>query len=345
MKIILSEKDADQFDWALRTARSAGDEIVVEAGLTVLTRGSWAFPEFNWIGLAPGVRLSLGKGSRVLLSAHAERTTDGLIRPSRDLNILWIGHEAEIVGEGTLDANHEAHPGWNCGGIRAFGACHLEDLSIVGLSGDRLVKESFAFSAEGATGGTHILRVKVNRCQVDLGSYVSGIYVGATLNNGLTSRVEECVVDLGEYGHFAYSSTFHTKFGRCIGRAMRFWYTDTGDGIAVIEECSGDASYSVIGSVATEKTHTRSVVVELSNFVQLGKEARWVEWWNKGGVQLGGVVIRACTFNGFTHRAATVGQTGAVVLIDTQWNPVDGGVMEYPKDVITSGSFAPIVTP
>lgn len=349
MKIIIGEKEANQFDWALRMARSPGDEIVVEAGATVFTQGSWAFPEFQWIGLAPGVRLSLGKGSTVLLAANAVRTTDGLIRPNRDLNILWIGADAEIVGEGTLDANYEAHPGWNCGGIRAFGKCQLSGLTIIGLSGDRQVKESFAFSAEGATGGTHIVNVKVNRCSIGPGSYVSGIYVGATIDNGIRSIVELCEVDLGEHGHFAYSSTFITFFLNCVGKSMRFWYTDTGDGIAVIEQCSGGASYSVIGSVATEsqvsRPHTRSVVVEDSEFTQIGKEARWIEWWNKGGVQLGGVVIKSCTFNGFTHRAAIVGTTGSVVLIETEWNPVDGGVTEYPKDAIEQGSFAPIEIP
>lgn len=348
MKITLEpkelERDPSLFDWALRTARKPGDQIVVLPGATAITRGSWAFPEFDWIGLAAGVSLIL-TGSILQLSAVADRVTGGADRPSKDLNLLWIGDGASIKG-GVLDANFKAHPGWSCGGVRAFGRCTLEKLTIMGLSGSRGLQESFAFSAQGATGGTIISEVTVEKCKVDdADSYVSGIYVGATEDNGEKSTVKNCNVHLGPRGQFAYSSTFSTLFINCYGEAMRFWYTDTGDGIAVIEECSGDASYSVIGSVSTEKTHTRSVVVELSNFVQLGKEARWVEWWNKGGVQLGGVMIRACTFNGFTHRAAIVGQTGAVVLIDTQWNPVDGGVMEYPKDSIMSGSFAPIVTP
>lgn len=352
MKITLEpkelERDPSLFDWALRTARKPGDQIVVLPGATAITRGSWSFPEFNWIGLAAGVSLIL-TGSTLQLSKMADRVTNGAERPSKDLNLLWIGDGASIKG-GVLDANFSAHPGWNCGGVRAFGRCRLEGLTIIGLSGSRKLQESFAFSAEGATGGTEIIRVNVNRCKVDdADSYVSGIYVGATVDNGITSHVEGCNVDLGERGQFAYSSTFRTTFISCIGSAMRFWYTDTKDGIATITQCTGLVSYSAIGSVATELNDpphhpapTRKVFVTNSTFTQTGNEARWVEWWNKGGYQLGGVVLQSCVFNGFKHRVAIVGETGSVVLIDTSWNPVDGGITEYPKDSIPFGSFTPI---
>lgn len=315
------------FDWSLRNARSPGDEIVVLPGAVALTRGSWAFEAFQWIGLAAGVKLVISRDAVVRLAPDAERMTGGELRPSRDLNVLWIGPDATVTGGGIIDGNFAAHPGWSCGGIRAFGRCSISDLSIVGLSGSRASQESFAFSATGATGGTTIRGVSVSHCKVDdADSYVSGIYVGATDDNGVESTVEDCAVRLGERGQFAFSSTFRTHFDRCHGEAMRFWYTDTGPGIAIITNSIGRVSYSVVGSVALEKVDRR-VVVHDSAFEATGTDgARWVEWWNKGGAGIGAVVVISCQFKRFKWRAATIGDTGAVAFITCTGTATDGDV-------------------
>ena len=361
MKITLEpkelERDPSLFDWALRTARQPGDQIVVLPGATAITRGSWAFPEFDWIGLADGVSLIL-TGSILQLSMAADRVTDGIDRPSKDLNLLWIGDGASIKG-GVLDANFKAHPGWSCGGVRAFGRCTLEKLTIMGLSGSRGLQESFAFSAQGATGGTIISEVTVEKCKVDdADSYVSGIYVGATEDNGEKSTVKNCNVHLGPRGQFAYSSTFSTLFINCYGEAMRFWYTDTGHGIAMIESCKGLVSYSAIGSVAVQtpldvvlaKTSriNRQIIVSNSDFLALNLVtaenvfgpnpnlgARWVEWWNKSAEGIGAVAIVGGQFSGFRWRSAVAAKTGAVIYLNCAGATTDG-------DTVTPESFQPI---
>ncbi len=361
MKITLEpkelERDPSLFDWALRTARQPGDQIVVLPGAIAITRGSWAFREFGWIGLAAGVSLIL-TGSTLQLSMAADRVTDGIERPSKDLNLLWIGDGASIKG-GVLDANFKAHPGWSCGGVRAFGRCTLEKLTIIGLSGSRKLQESFAFSAQGATGGTIISEVAVEKCKVDDNdSYVSGIYVGATEDNGVHSTVKGCNVKLGPRGQFAYSSTFNTLFKDCYGEAMRFWYTDTGPGIARIANCKGHVSYSAIGSVATPydldvvlakvSRVNRQVIVANSDFVALDLAtaekvfgpnpnlgARWVEWWNKSAEGIGAVVIVGSTLTGFRWRSAIAAETGAVIYLSCFGATTDG-------DTVTPESFQPI---
>jgi hypothetical protein len=361
MKITLEpkelERDPNLFDWALRTARSPGDQIVVLPGATALTRGSWAFPEFGWIGLADRVSLNL-TGSILRLSPGAVLQTDGVERPSKDINLLWIGDGSSIKG-GVLDANYHEFPGWSCGGVRAFGRCTLEKLTIMGLSGSRGLQESFAFSAQGATGGTIISEVAVEKCKVDdADSYVSGIYVGATEDNGEESTVKNCNVYLGPRGQFAYSSTFDTLFINCYGDAMRFWYTDTGPGIARIESCKGVVSYSVIGSVATPydldvvlakvSRVNRQIIVANSSFSALDLAtaekmfgpslnigARWVEWWNKSAEGIGAVVIVNSTLTGFRWRSAVAAETGAVIYLNCSGVTTDG-------DTATPGSFQPI---
>lgn len=361
MKITLEpkelERDPNLFDWALRTARRPGDQIIVLPGATALTRGSWAFPEFGWIGLADRVSLNL-TGSILRLSPGAVLQTDGVERPSKDLNLLWIGAGSSITG-GVLDANYHEFPGWSCGGVRAFGNCLLKKLEIIGLSGSRKLKESFAFSAQGATGGTIISEVTVEKCKVDdADSYVSGIYVGATEDNGVHSIVEGCEVKLGPRGQFAYSSTFDTLFKDCYGEAMRFWYTDTGPGIARIENCKGHVSYSAIGSVATPydldvilakvSRVNRQVIVANSDFVALDLAtaekvfgpnanlgARWVEWWNKSANGMGAVLIINSTLVGFRWRSAVAAETGAVIYLSCFGATTDG-------DTVTPESFQPI---
>jgi hypothetical protein len=321
------------FDWALRSLRAPGDEIIVAEGVTVTTRGNWAFGDHGNIQLASGVSLIIQPAACVRLAEDAERvdSTNKVERESRDLNLLWIGDGCTIRG-GRFDANGQAHPGWSCGGIRAHGGYRIEDTEIVGLSGDRARQESFAISSIGATGGSSVRRVRVKDClTADASTYVAGIYLGATADNGIESVVEDCRVDLGEHGQFAYSSSYATRFNRCHGDAMRVWYTDTGPGIATLENCTGMGFWSVVGSVATDDQR-REVTVRGGAFVS--PKGRAVEWWDRGGHNEGFVTFNDASVD-TDFGVASDAQSGSLVFVGKHYR--------FRKNYVTPGSPRPVM--
>ena len=325
-----TEKDPYILDKVLRTVRSRGDIIQLEDGVTALTRGNWAFPEFGWISLASGVSL---RGGAVKLAPDATRETNGKVRPAKDLNILWCGEEGEIKGT-TFDCT--APTGWNGGGLRFHGRFTVEDCDITGLSGTLDVQESFAISAQGKTAGTVVKRVKVYDCYTaDPKSYVSGVYIGAT-DGGGGNTVQDCDVDLGPNGWFCYSSTKHTIFLGCTGISKRFWYTDTDDGEALLTHCRGTVHYAAVSSVVVKDSPIRRVMAQDCEFNGSGS-ARAAEWWNKGAEVTGNLVFRSCQFTDFAYSAAIVAKQGSVVFVDCEF-PSE----ETPKESPGDGSFEPI---
>lgn len=345
MNILLTkydlQDDPNRIDWALRTARTPGDQIEIETGAIAETLGAWAFEDLGHVSLAPKVTLVIQEGATLRLSPNAKRAPDKNPPATPFMHILYMGGGSAITGNGTLDCNGAAHPGITCSGPRALGRVTVHDVCIIGCSGKKSGAEAFAFSAEGDTGGTIICGVSVVKCFCDgPDDYMSGIYVGGTVDNGVESFVTNCTVDLGTHGWFAYSSTFSTTFRECSGTAQRFWYTDTGAGMATIVDCEGSASYSAIGSVAIESGESRRVVVVSgSSFKAIGDGARGVEWWNKGenAVNQGGVTFVFCTLEGFRWRAAVAATTGAITFINTKAEAIDG-------DIIHPGSIRSFTT-
>lgn len=337
MKITLTaadlEKRPELFDWALKTFRAPGDEIALDDGALAPTKGSWAFPEFGYIQLADRVTLTLKPSARVILSKDAVRETDGHPRLAKDLNLLWVGANCIISG-GTFDANYQAHPGWNCGGIRFHGPFSGRNFDVVGLSGTQNVQETFVLSGNGATGGTEIEYVRAHSCDTERAdSYVSGIYMGATEDNGKPNTVRACSVDLGPNGWFAYSSTYATTFDGCTGSAARFWYTDTGPGIATLVKCVGTSSYSSIGCVAVNDQIREVTAIDCAF---LSPEGRTVEWWDKEGRNIGFVVFDRCRLESkFGVASAALG--GSLVF--------RGGTFKRETDFVGPKSPKPIVLP
>lgn len=323
------KRDKHFLDKVLKMARSPGDRIVLSPGLVTYTRGSWAFPEFGWIGLASGVDL-LGSGSQVVLSPEAIKETNGKVRPSKDINVLWAGVDTEVTNV-RFDCNGASHPGWNCGGLRFHGKFAVRGCDITGLSGTLDQQEVFAISAQGETGGSNVASVRVFDCLVDRpASYISGIYIGAS-EPGEDNLVSDCDVNLGANGWFAYSSTNRTLFHRCAGRAQRWWHTDTGNGAADIRECSGETTYAVISSVCTGGNPDRRIRVYDSKFN--GGDGRFVEWWDKDGSQDGFVLFQNCGLSA-RYDVASDAKRGALVFT--------GCKLEHRQSHFVPGSPQPI---
>lgn len=333
MKLVLSksdlERDPNLFDWACANVRAPGSEIVVEPGSVAVTRGTWAFPEHGYLTVASDVTLRM-TGAELRLSADAVRTTNSQLRPERDLNVLWLGAGALVVG-GRFDGRFADHPGWNVSGLRFYGRYHIEGAEIIGLSGNRSVKESFAISSEGATGGSVVRNVRVHSCNESADAYVSGIYVGGTTDNGSDSLVENCSVNLGWHGQFAYSSTYATRFRNCYGKAARYWYTDTGPGRAVIENGSGELSYAIVSSVCTDNQRREIRVIGGEYQCPLG---RAIEWHDMGGEHQGGFVIFRDVKADVRWNVASVAKRGTLLF--------HGGTIQFRESHVAPGSPEPI---
>ncbi len=311
-------RDPFVLDRALKMVRSPGDVIILGDNVTAATQGTWAFEAYGWISLANGVSLRGGHNSVIRFSSPVLETR-GQVRPAKDLNILWAGDGCSVSG---LTFDCTAPEGWNGGGLRFHGRFNVTDCVIKGLSGTIGQQESFAISSTGDTSGTVVERVVVHECfTATPTSYVSGIYIGATSGEG-GNQVIACDVDLGPHGWFAYSSTRPTVFDQCVGKASRFWYTDTGDGEATVQDCSGAVSYAAVSSVAVEGTPLRRVLVRGCHFIGEGETVRAAEWWDKTGAKgQGHVVFDDCEFESFSHAAAVDADRGAVVFVACSFLP------------------------
>lgn len=294
MTITIPANQPTRFDDACRVART-GDVIELQPGGVYETAGCWAFPDF--VSLGSGVKL-VATGATVRLTGP-QRTAHGVERPDHDLAVLWCGPGVEIVG-GTFDGDWKMQGGWFPSGIRFFGRFSISGARITGLSGSRQSVtpsgsvEAFAISSEGDTGGSVVEAVTVDGCRDDADSYVSGIYVGATVQTDDESVVTNCTVDLGEHGQFAYSSNQPTRFIGCTGMAARFFYNDTGPtrGTKIVN-CSGSGSYAAFSLVAKPGATHRDVFVRGGRF----DFPRAVEWWDQSGGQMtGGVVCQDVDF-------------------------------------------------
>lgn len=289
---------------------SPGDTISLAPGGVYETQGPWASPSGD-INVPDNVTILAGT-ARIVLKPPA-----GITRPDRDLPILRCGTGVNIVG-GIWDCNYAGCPGWFTQGIRFHGKFRISSATIVGMSGSRAsgtpsgAVESFAISSQGDTGGSVVTECVVKDCKVDSSDdYVSGIYLGATVETSVTSLVQDCVVNLGLHGQFCYSNNQPTDFVRCTGEAARWWYNDTGPTrLANIVRCSGTGHYAAISCVATPGGEHRTVLVSESSFCG----TRMVEWWNQATEPMtGGVICRECEFGEGTYFVSSASSSGLLV--------------------------------
>jgi hypothetical protein len=268
-------------------AAVAGDTIELGEG-TYRTLGNFsAGPARRYCQLAAGVRL-VGQGSArtVIRLAPEAREPTLASRPDRDTNVLWAGPGVSIAGI-TFDANMAECPDCHVGGLRFHGAYDLEDLHIVGLRGSwnnpsTLTREIevFAISSQGDTGGSRVHRVAVY--DVAPSAYVSGIFLGSTLDPSRRSRVTNCDVQLGSGNQFGFSANRSVDFAQCRSRGGRYgFYNDTGPTRDItLDGCDLEGSWAAVSVIAKATDGVRGPIRILRSHL-LG--ARGVEVWDRTG--------------------------------------------------------------
>lgn len=315
MKITLPNRNLDEY---LLKYREPGTELVLEPGVYT-TQGAWRFEVGGEIlpGIAPGVRLDASQATIVLRDAVRREGNSWVAFP-------WIGHRAELrLGKVIL----EDHPGMHVSGFHALGSCRIIGGELTGLKGSHSGdKEVFAYTQVPGDGSTRIEGLKVHS-HVDLGTdtYVSGPYL-----NDHGAIATDCVVDMPG-SQFAYSSCLPATFRRCHGKSHRFWYTDTGDGVARLEECSGILTYAGISSVAVDQGRIRKVFATRCDWDCSG--ARIVELdRSPGGSQTGWVVLHECQVKA-QYRVATTDPDLRAFFF--------GGSIEAPDEYVAAGALRP----
>lgn len=330
MNITVNPSSPSELDRAFLLARSPGDVITARGG-NFTTKGNWGFP--NYCHLASGVTLDFTDSTlKFDTLANLTTQTGGVTRPDKDLNILWGEGNNTIIG-GKFDATPPA--GWYGGGLRFSGVYKVSGSTIVGLKGSWAANvEVFAVSSQGNTDGSIVENVTVKEVAQD--SYVSGIYVGATVYpvTVAPSVVTNCNVDLGFNNQFAYSSTRKTVFTNCVGSGVKYGlYTDTRDMVAVLIGCKLTASWAAISSIGMAST-TR--MVSATNCELTGE--RGIEWWDKTGtadVMVGGVVISASTLNS-KYTATVLAKKGNLSIVTTN-------ILQPVNLVVSPGCVTPMV--
>lgn len=280
-------------------AATAGDTIELGPG-TYRTLGNFAAgPARGWCQLAAGVRL-VGAGSdrtTVQLSPEARSATISQ-RPDRDTNVLWGNVDIAIIGM-AFDANYRELPDCHVGGLRFHGRYELEDLRIVGLRGtwhdDRTSTkeiEVFAVSSAGNTGGSRIHRLLVN--DVAPSAYVSGIFMGSTVETTEASRVSDCAVHLGDGNQFGFSANRNVEFWNCVSTGGRYgFYNDTGPTRDItLDQCDLSGSHAAISLIAKAPDGIRAPIqVRRSRL----RGARGIEVWDRTNLAIeADIVVDDC---------------------------------------------------
>jgi hypothetical protein len=266
-------------------AAKAGDVIELGPGIH-RTMGNYAAGQSRgWCQLAAGVRV-VGAGSRkTIIQLHPDARTATLAqRPDRDTNVLWGNVDISISGI-TFDANYRHLPECHVGGLRFHGRYELEDVRVIGLHGSwqapkTLTKEIevFAVSSVGNSGGSRLEKVTVG--EVAPSAYVSGIFVGSTVEVSEASKVSDCLVELGSGNQFGYSANRRVSFWNCVSTGGRYgFYNDTGPTQDVtLDQCDLSGSHAAVSLIAKAPDGVRSAVRVLRSRIRGG---RGIEVWDR----------------------------------------------------------------
>lgn len=214
MKITLLPND--DFDKALAVNREPGTEFVLIAGATYKTKGNWYYPD--WCHLGTGCKL-YGNGARLVLdTANAVRSVNNVVRPDRDLNVLWTGRNV-VVENLIIDGNEaslvnatDLSKTWfvTCG-IRTTGKASITNVTVENIRGTyngvaTLNKEieSFGILVTGPDGGSTITNCIVQNCPEN--SYISAIYSGHVGPNVAKNIISNCKINIGKNNWFGYGA-------------------------------------------------------------------------------------------------------------------------------------------
>lgn len=220
MKITLYP--TDDFDKALSLNRDPGTEFVLTKGV-YKTKGNWYYND--WLTLASGCKL-YGEGSTLILGENATKSYNNIVRPDRDLNVIWVGPNT-VVENLIIDGN-ESHfnntdpskTWFITTGIRSTGTVTINNVIVKNIRGTKnaintLTKEieSFGISTVGQHGGSVIDNCIVQDCPEN--SYISAIGCGHIGNNVSDSIIRNCSINVGKNNWFGYGVNQNVKIKNC----------------------------------------------------------------------------------------------------------------------------------
>lgn len=338
MKITLYP--SDDFDKALSLNREPGTEFVLTKG-SYKTKGNWYYKDY--LTLAAGCKL-YGEGSTLTLSPDAVRNPGGVVRPDRDLNVIWTNQNAHVEnlvidGNEQLFNNADPSKSWyvTCG-IRGVGKNTFKGLTVQNVRGtlngvNTLTPqiESFAISTYGPTGGSVIESCKVQQCPEN--SYVSSFTIGHTGTQLSQSVVTDCKIHVGNgnwYGYGVNQNVLISKSSITNG-CQNAVYNDTDNTEdVIIDECNFNNIDKLVSLiiVSNKPEFRRNIKVKNTKIAYAGGLTKHlVELWDKNvdsvKRQLGPVLLQNISVSLFDENSklyvASVGNdVKPVVLVDSK---------------------------
>ncbi len=205
--------------------------------------GNWDAGEVNrWCHVGAGVTLrGADPYRRSVLGFRRDPVleTKGVVRPDRDLSMLWCnGYPDRYRGQTdttlenlTIDLR-DAPKGWCASGLRMHNRSVLRNIRVLGVSGAQDDKttlskdvESFAVSATGNTGGSVWDGLSCGESK----GYASGFFLGSTTEEETWSDVTSCRCDMPIEGWFGFAANQKVAFRYCRNSGGRVgFYNDWG---------------------------------------------------------------------------------------------------------------------
>lgn len=296
MKINLTP--SDDFDKALGNNREPGTEFVLTQGV-YKTKGNWYYSD--WTTLAPGCKL-YGNGSTLLLdSATAVKSVNNVVRPDRDLNVLWTGKDT-YVDNLIVDGNESAFTNVSDAsktwfvttGLRSFGKLTANNITVQNIRGTfagvgTLTQqiESFGISVTGADGGSTITGCVVQSCPEN--SYISAISAGHVGPNVAKTNVTNCKVNVGKNNWFGFGLNCNVNISNCeiVAGPRIALYNDTNvTENCVVENCKFSNVEKLISLIIPPggSNYKRNVKIKGCNVgFTAGVARHLVEMWDQNG--------------------------------------------------------------
>ena len=296
MKITLTP--SDDFDKTLSLNRETGTEFILTTG-TYKTKGNWYYSD--WTTLAAGCKLT-GNGSTLVLdSATAIKSVNGIVRPDRDLNVLWAGANT-VIENLTIDGNEssfvnitDASKTWFVTtGLRTSGKSIITNVTVQNIRGTfsgvgTMTKEieSFGISTFGSDGGSVITNCIVQSCPEN--SYISAISVGHFGAMVAKSTVTGCKVNVGKTNWFGFGINCNVYVSNCevVAGPRIGVYNDTNiTENCVIENCKFNNVEKLISLIIPpgNSNYKKNIKIKNCNVGFTSGPARHlIELWDQNG--------------------------------------------------------------
>lgn len=285
----------DDFDLALASNRQPGTEFVLTKG-TYKTKGNWYYSD--WFTLAAGCKL-YGEGSTLILSENPAKSYNGVVRPDRDLNVLWSGANTYIENL-TVDGNESAFVNTDPSktwfvvtGVRAHGKATIKNVTVQNIRGTRngigtITKqiEAFGFSTVGPVGGSIIDGCTVQSCPEN--SYISCISAGHTGTNLSQSIISNCNTNVSKNNWFGFgvNCCVYITNSNVINGSMIGVYNDTDNSDNVtVENCSFNNIEKLISLITIPGKNEYKRNLKIKNVTATytsGSTKHLVEMWDQG---------------------------------------------------------------